>query len=325
MKLSEILGEGKFKDLDLELQELGVRSSAARSSAFRVAKDCKTFEDFNKRVSHIGGLANLGANVLEKVWSTVRATQVREAKDESRFTDEQINELENQLDKLLPESVEITFVGDRTHGKKGYLAAYTLDNGKKGEIEFDCRLHPTKIEDLRIFAVRGGLKGINQDIFTTESLEEGLPKWEKHPTRKGVLYRAISPADRARAKADEELKALRKKIKKNEEHRRKIRTGEKKLKLTDAQLEEVAQKIETSVGNAIPDGDPIDSIGPWFRRKFGLPNDFYDIIEYLDKAVKKHVGKYKGYYDYLADSWEDYEDPRSEERFPFKGKNNPWR
>ena len=83
-------------------------------------------------------------------------------------------------------------------------------------------------------------------------------------------------------------------------------------------LEVVARKIEEVLGNTFPDGDPIDWLAPWFKKTYGMEG--LEIGDTLNKAVKK-LGRYKDYYDYLAQTWDEYSAD-----FPgLEGRGNPWR
>ena len=93
---------------------------------------------------------------------------------------------------------------------------------------------------------------------------------------------------------------------------------DKPKKLTDADLQKVARKIEEVAGNVFPDCDPIDTLGPWIEKTFHVK---YDMGPILDAAAKKHLNS-KSYFDYLADMWEDFIDDVAPER---RANGNPWR
>ena len=83
-------------------------------------------------------------------------------------------------------------------------------------------------------------------------------------------------------------------------------------------LDVVARKIEEVLGNTFPDSDPIDWLAPWFKKTYGMEG--LEIGETLNKAVKK-LGRYKDYYDYLAQTWDEYSAD-----FPgLEGRGNPWK
>lgn len=80
----------------------------------------------------------------------------------------------------------------------------------------------------------------------------------------------------------------------------------------------VARKIEDTLGATFPDGDPIDILGPWMKKTYNIEG--FAVGAVLDKAVKK-IGKYKDYYDYLAQTWDEFSAD-----FPgLEGRGNPWR
>ena len=63
--------------------------------------------------------------------------------------------------------------------------------------------------------------------------------------------------------------------------------------------------IMDAIGNTFPDGDPIDTIAPKFKRQFGIEG--YEVGEAITAAMKKHghgVEK-KGMYEYMADMWDE--------------------
>ena len=88
--------------------------------------------------------------------------------------------------------------------------------------------------------------------------------------------------------------------------------------LSKEDLGTVARKIEAVVGDTFPDGDPIDSLGPWVRRQFRVKD--WDVGDVLNKAAKLHLGS-KDYVDYLAKLWDDY----SEYADTNGQTRNPWR
>lgn len=91
-------------------------------------------------------------------------------------------------------------------------------------------------------------------------------------------------------------------------------------KYTTAELQEIARKIEEFAGEAFPDGDPIDKLGPWMTKRFSLPR-FTNISDALDLAAKKNLSS-KSYSDYLAGMWEDYIDDVAPDR---RAHGNPWK
>lgn len=83
-------------------------------------------------------------------------------------------------------------------------------------------------------------------------------------------------------------------------------------------LWKVWNALETVVSNVVPDGDPIDTLGPKLRR---MGVDEYKIVDTLDAAVKKHYDKKSDYHGYLADMWDAYNDVAE----PEYKRDNPWR
>lgn len=152
-------------------------------------------------------------------------------------------------------------------------------------------------------------------------------KWRKHPTKKGVLMRTVTPEDLTRKEVEKKRKELEQRWKAEEKaaEKRKERIDSGKLiSLTAADYNEIARKIEDVVGNVVPDGDPIDWLIPFMKRKFGLT---YNLTPYFDKALKKRHGPKSSYDDYLADSWDGYYESTAEnhEEYEKLKKNNPWR
>lgn len=71
----------------------------------------------------------------------------------------------------------------------------------------------------------------------------------------------------------------------------------------EKELSVIADKIFAVVGDTWPDGDPIDHLGPWMKKRFG---ESVAVMDYLDKAIRKWDKTYNGYYDYLAKTWHDF-------------------
>jgi hypothetical protein len=100
---------------------------------------------------------------------------------------------------------------------------------------------------------------------------------------------------------------------------------------TDAMLDKIFMTVMTAVGDTFPDGDPIDHIHPkvikmlnaaGFEDGYGSFNNYSNISDWLDKAMKKH-GYKGGYHQYLADTWDEYmgDNPELKKQHP----NNPWK
>ena len=84
-------------------------------------------------------------------------------------------------------------------------------------------------------------------------------------------------------------------------------------------LEQLAYIIDEAIGNAWPDGDPFDHIAPR-ARKMGIRE--MDLLDWLDRAVKKHLGG-KDYHSYLKSSWASHEETMS--GMPdHEPRPNPW-
>lgn len=113
-------------------------------------------------------------------------------------------------------------------------------------------------------------------------------RWRKGAN--GILSRRISPADVARKDAAGKAKKLAKQKPVNPH------------KVTREKLEALANKIYAVVGDTFPDGDPIDWLAPYVKKHFGL---YYDITPLLDKAIRLHNPRLKGYYDYLETMWDE--------------------
>jgi hypothetical protein len=67
-------------------------------------------------------------------------------------------------------------------------------------------------------------------------------------------------------------------------------------------LAKISMDIDDAVGQAFPDGDPIDILAPKLRR-MGI--DEYDIQKWLDAAVKAHSGA-KSFDEYMGNMYDDY-------------------
>jgi len=140
-------------------------------------------------------------------------------------------------------------------------------------------------------------------------------KWRKHPSQKGVMVRhGVGP----------EIEDRERKFKQQEQNaKRRALAGDKKQDKRKAveynvDYDKLAAMIISAVSNAVPDGDPIDSFIPFFR-KLGID---YDISKYLDTAVRLSpmLKSHKTYNGYLKDMWDSYleQDPE------WNNGENPW-
>ncbi len=64
-------------------------------------------------------------------------------------------------------------------------------------------------------------------------------------------------------------------------------------------LGEIWTKFQQAVGDAFPDGDPFDRIGPWMRQHGLTMHD-------LDAAVAHFNGDHETAHSYLAQMWDDH-------------------
>jgi hypothetical protein len=146
------------------------------------------------------------------------------------------------------------------------------------------------------------------------TLLEGLGEFSRGAGPKGRWYTKGSYDD-------PEVKALmaaqRKKLAAAE--KRAQANADKPPKAIKLNLDEVWRKAEDAAGSSFPDGDPIDHLIPWFKSK-GVK---YDIMSYLDAAVKKHT-HCKTWYEYLADMWDTYQNEGVDQDSK-KYKANPWK
>lgn len=92
----------------------------------------------------------------------------------------------------------------------------------------------------------------------------------------------------------------------------------KKKKLSDSDLNKIAQKIEMTWGDVFPDGDPIDTLIPYVSKTFGI--DSMDVMAALDAASKKYLGG-KRFNDQMAAMWDD----TIADHPQYKTERNPWR
>lgn len=125
--------------------------------------------------------------------------------------------------------------------------------------------------------------------------EKYFAKWAKELAAANRAKKELKlQAERELKREQDELDKLRRQKAREEERRLK---GEAKK----ADLQKIAQIIDDAIGQAIPDGDPIDYILPRVRR---MGYDGWDLTKILDKAARL-LGS-KSYYDRLADAWDDY-------------------
>ena len=176
---------------------------------------------------------------------------------------------------------------------------------------------------------------IKQIIELAESVElsEGKlsAKWHNY----GEVYQ-LSTAQRntleknAKAAGDDEVLDVINQVKADIEAKKKGQRAEdkpKKMSKTEegALLNKIWSVIEESVGNAVPDGDPMDSIFPKLKKLLkdaGVEFNDWDSVQWLDKATKHVNGKaYKGYNDYCAEMWDSYNEVAADG----EKRQNPWR
>ena len=91
-------------------------------------------------------------------------------------------------------------------------------------------------------------------------------------------------------------------------------------------LWKIAQAIMGAVGDAVPDGDPIDRLIPIVRRECGLSSRGEpweagcDVSKWLDKACRKYL-YCRSYNRYLINAWDGW----NEICQPDQRMENPWR
>lgn len=112
--------------------------------------------------------------------------------------------------------------------------------------------------------------------------------------------------------------ANRAKLKAAKADEKAVKTKPATVKKPVIDLFKVFDELQNVVSNVIPDGDPIDMLGPKLRR-MGI--DGYKIVDTLTAAVKKHYDKNSDYHQYLADMWDQYNDGIE----PNERRANPWR
>lgn len=75
-----------------------------------------------------------------------------------------------------------------------------------------------------------------------------------------------------------------------------------KKERTEKVLDDLAYLIDEAIGRAFPDMDPFDIIWP---RAYKMGIRAMDATEWLDRAVRKHMGG-KDYQSYVQSSWADH-------------------
>lgn len=141
-------------------------------------------------------------------------------------------------------------------------------------------------------------------------LTEAVP-FKKIGNHKGYLGRTLTPAQQAELKAKTAPKPPKP-------------SKEEKQKALDAKLWKIYTIVNDEVGNSVPDGDPIDFIGPKVGKFLGINR--WDVMPWVNKAIKKY-GDYKNYDEYLAGMWDSYYEVAAEspEEYEQMKKDNPWR
>lgn len=87
-------------------------------------------------------------------------------------------------------------------------------------------------------------------------------------------------------------------------------SAEQRKKAEDEKLYRVWQAVESAIGNAFPDGDPIDYLIRPVRKIYGL-GEWADIGDIIDKAVRKYSGGFKDMYSYYESMIQDYKDDQA--------------
>ena len=84
------------------------------------------------------------------------------------FDSQQISYLESKISDQLPEPIEFTYINRKNGVYNGGIQWDASDKNKsgKGTIEFTCLPAKDRITDLKILNLTGGMKGINQSIFS---------------------------------------------------------------------------------------------------------------------------------------------------------------
>lgn len=162
-------------------------------------------------------------------------------------------------------------------------------------------------------AVIGGRHSTNPNSYRTRFGEEAHTNEAAKPTRRSMPYSVWQSKS-----ADDQrfIKSLYPDLVITDQPRvRKAKPQREKIN-----YEEIARKIEQVVGSTFPDGDPIDLLIPYMRRRWGLE---YDIGQHLDRAARRHLGA-RNYDDYLATLWDQVAD---DDLMPdhVTRDNNPWR
>jgi hypothetical protein len=92
------------------------------------------------------------------------------------------------------------------------------------------------------------------------------------------------------------------------------------IPVSEDDIRALAFKIQAAAGDSFPDGDPIDSIMVWARKKGW---DSYGLGDLLDVATKKYLGA-NSYNDYLADLYDDFTQDNPG-MYDLNPNQNPWR
>ena len=164
-----------------------------------------------------------------------------------------------------------------------------------------------KVRDL--FEAKGGV-----EIWPVSNMLGHVKKfkkidgWWEHPVevKKWMQSHEIpqSRADKAEERGrQKEWDDVDKEERKKE---RALAANARRLKKENASREQIWHKVEEAVGNSFPDGDPIDTLGPWMR-KFDISMDEVNAaVAWATGNTRRKNAKQFGLYDYLANMWDDY-------------------
>lgn len=175
-----------------------------------------------------------------------------------------------------------------------------------------------------------GLKGVTKEETELAESVEQLDEIDNGPGKVKNIPKVNYGVARDAAKIDYTLNtsdiaaANRKKIEDlKRAHKQAVADKQRELRVSDRNQRKMAEKadlhrvmmdIDAAIGNAFPDGDPMDVLLRKYKDHYGSLD-----IDLLDKAVRNaKVGK--NYHDYVAKVWDQHMGDN-----PEHGGNNPWR
>jgi hypothetical protein len=134
------------------------------------------------------------------------------------------------------------------------------------------------------------------------------------------LKRKKAAAVGSRGKTGDSRKEFIQDVAKQMDFRRDTGKADAKRERAKKVLQRLELAADEAIGNAMPDGDPVDRLIPQML-KMGIPAD--DMYKWLNKIARNNGSK--DWHSYLADIWDDLISGNYGHGDEYKDMRNPWR